>query len=101
MNELIISGLFTLLGAIVGAVGVIVAGKISRRKVNLENKARQFAKQIEAYWTLENLYSEEFGKLTNTASKTVKEDFRSRVENMGVERPTMTANKAREIIKDL
>jgi hypothetical protein len=39
MNEAIISGIFTLLGAIVGAVGVIVAGKISRRKVNLENKA--------------------------------------------------------------
>lgn len=101
MNEAIISGIFTLLGAIVGSVGVIVAGKISKRKVNLENKARQFAKQIEAYWNLESLYSDEFGKVTNTASKTVKEDFRSKVENMGYERPTMTANKAREIIKDL
>ena len=101
MNEAIISGIFTLLGAIVGSVGVIVAGKISKRKVNLENKARQFAKQIEAYWNLERLYSEEYGKLTNTASKTVKEDFRSKVENMGYERPMMTANKAREIIKDL
>jgi hypothetical protein len=49
------------------------------------------------------LYSEEVGKLTNTASKTVKENFRSKVENlgMGIERPTMTANRAKEIIKDL
>lgn len=101
MNEAIISGMFTVLGAVVGAVGAIVAGKISRRKVNLENKVQQFANQIEAYWNLEKLYSEELGKLTNTASKTVKEDFRARVENMGFERPMMTANKAREIVKGL
>lgn len=101
MNEAIISGIFTVSGALVGAVGAIVAGNISRRKVNLKHKVEQLAKQIEAYWNLESLYSDEFGKVTNTASKTVKEDFRSKVENMGYERPTMTANKAREIIKDL
>ena len=101
MNEAIISGIFTVSGALVGAVGAIVAGNISRRKVNLKHKVEQLAKQIEAYWNLESLYSDEFGKVTNTASKTVKEDFRSKVENMGYERPTMTANKASEIIKDL
>lgn len=101
MNEVIISGVFTVLGAIVGAVGAIVAGNMSRRKVNVKHKAQQLAKQIEAYWNLENLYSEALGKLTNTSSKTVKEDFRSKVENLGFERPTMTANKAKEIIRDL
>ena len=101
MNESIISGIFTVIGAIVGVAGTIIATKLSERNSNLKNKLKQMARQVEAYWTLEELYSKEFGKLSNTPQKTVKENFRTKIEESGVERPTMTANKAKEIVKEI
>lgn len=101
MNESVISGIFTVIGAIVGVAGTIIATKLSERNSNLKNKLKQMARQVEAYWTLEELYSKEFGKLSNTPQKTVKENFRTKIEESGVERPTMTANKAKEIVKEI
>ncbi len=101
MNESVISGVFTIVGAIVGVAGTIVATKMSERKTNFKNKLEQMSKQIVAYWNLEDLYSEEYGKLSNTSPKTVKENFRTKIEELGYDRPTMTANRAREIVNNL
>ena len=67
----------------------------------MSNYLKQMSMQIEAYWTVENLYSEELGRRNQTSSKSIKEQYRTKTEELGFERPTMTANRAKDIIKNL
>ena len=95
MNESIISGFFTVVGAIVGVAGTILVTKLSERRNNLKGRLKQMARQIDAYWNLEDYYSKEYGKLSSTPPKTVNEKFRTMIEESGCERPIMTAKKSK------
>jgi gas vesicle protein len=103
MSESVIIGIFTCIGTIIGILASYLISLISMKKDKefkmLKNNVKRLAKQVISYWNLEKKYSEELGKLTSKAPKTVLQDFRSEVENDGYERPTMTENDANNFLK--
>ncbi len=98
MNESIINGLFTLAGTLFGGIISYIIFKNEKYYKKLKAKVRNLSNQIISFWNLEKLYAEELGKLNSKSTKTVLQDFRTRIEEMGLERPTMTGNEANKIL---
>lgn len=98
MSEPIITGVFTLLGAILGGI-ISYLGSRNERKIELlKSRVNLLSKQVISYWNLEKLYSDEIGQLLSRPSRTVLQEYRDKIESMDLERPTMTEKEAKRIL---
>jgi hypothetical protein len=100
MNSEMITGLFTVAGAIVGGLATIAAARTERKWARAKSEILALAAQVAAYHKLEELYKIELTKLDPTRGKpkTVMEQMRGQVQDIqGFVRPTMTAAQAREV----
>ncbi len=64
----------------------------------LKTQVNMLSKQVISYWNLEKLYSEELGKYIAKPARTILQEYREKIENMDLERPTMTENEANKIL---
>jgi len=98
MSEPIVTGLFTLLGTLLGGlISYFIARNAKELKI-LKSHVNILSNQIISYWNLEKLYSEEISKLTTKSQKTVLQEYREKIEAMDLERPTMTEREVRKIL---
>ena len=98
MSEPIITGVFTILGAILGGI-ISYLGSRNERKIELlKSRVNLLSKQVISYWNLEKLYSDEIGRLLSRPSRTVLQEYRDKIESMDLERPTMTEKEAKRIL---
>ena len=65
MGATIITGLFTLLGAIAGAIVTAIIEKDKKREQRIRNSLSRCANQIKAYFYLEKAYMEAVHELTH------------------------------------
>jgi len=98
MSETIITGLFTLAGTFLGGFISYLIARNGKEIKTLKVQVNILSNQVIAYWNLEDLYSKEINTLTSKAQKTVKQEYREKVEENGFERPTMTEKRAKEIL---
>lgn len=98
MSESIINGVFALTGTFIGGLISYFIARNAKDFKTLKSQANIMANQIISYWNLERLYSEEMSKLINKPAKTILQEFREKIEEMNIDRPTMTEKEARKII---
>ncbi len=101
MSEPIITGVFTLLGTVLGGVISYFITRNAREIKLLKIQASQLSRQVISYWNLEKLYSDEIGKLLGKSSKTILLEYREKIESMDLERPTMTEHEAKKILNKI
>lgn len=115
MDSAITSGIFTIVGVIIGSISSYFINKdakelkalnrriqtLQEKNDSLKNDIYRLCKQISAYWQVEKVYSEEVAKRTGKSSKTILEKYRNQIEANGYERPTMTEKGARKILENL
>jgi hypothetical protein len=93
-------GLFAVLGALTAGLFTYLAARIGHDWARAKSDISRLCDQVIAYHTLEDLYSEELARLDPSRGKprTVMQEMREAVQtNVGIVRPTMSANEARKI----
>ena len=98
MNEYIVNGIFALSGTLVGGLISYFIARNAKEIKSLKSNVNILAKQVISFWNLEKLYTEELSKLISKPSKTIKEEFRAKIQIMDFDRPTMTENEAKRIL---
>lgn len=98
MNEAIITGIFTLLGAISGGLITYLTTRNVKEIKTLKSQVNHLSKQVISYWNVEKLYSDEISKLLTKPAKTVLQEYREKIQSMGLERPYMTEVEAKKIL---
>jgi hypothetical protein len=98
MTEPIIIGLFTLAGTMLGGLISFLIARNAKEIKTLKSQVNTLSNQVISYWNIENLYSKEISKLTLKAQKTVKQEYREKIEAMELDRPTMTEKEAKKIL---
>jgi hypothetical protein len=98
MSDSIITGVFTLSGTILGGLISYLIARNTREIKILKSQVSILSNQIISYWNLEKLYSEEISNVTSKAQKIVLQEHREKIEEMDLERPTMTEKEARRIL---
>lgn len=98
MIDSILTGLFTLLGAVAGGLLTFYGNKKLVRYEEAKKEMLKLSNQIISYWQLEKEYCAEVSKLTNKQPKTVLEEFRKRVQENNFDRPIMTENEIKRLI---
>ena len=98
MNESILNGIFALSGTLLGGFISYLMSKDTKENKILKGQVNMHSKQVISYWNLEKLYSDEFCKLLLKPAKTVLQEYREKIESMGLERPTMTKKEAKKIL---
>lgn len=98
MSEPIITGLFTLSGTLLGGLISYLIARNTKEIRALKSQVNILSNQVISYWNIEELYSQEIGKLTSKAQKTVKQEYREKIETMDLDRPIMTEKEARKIL---
>jgi|GEM_PF-3250497 len=103
MSNVLISGIFSLTGVLVGSitsiVGIIISNRLHRRKQLIADTFDQ----IIGYWNLEEEMARHIAVLeeNSRAVKTIKEDFRDIIYNTKGIRPTMTEREANRLRKSI
>lgn len=98
MNESVVTGIFALSGTILGGLISYLITRNGKELKTLKSQVNILSNQIISYWNLEKLYSEELSKKTSKAQKTILQEYREKIEEMDLERPTMTEKEARKIL---
>ena len=98
MSESIINGLFTLAGTLVGGVISFFITKSANDYKRLKSQVNILSNQIISYWNLEKIYSEEISSTSSKSAKTILQNYRDRVEELGMDRPIMTEKEAKKIL---
>ena len=98
MNESILNGLFALSGTLLGGIISYMINKDEKETKKLRLQINLLSKQVISYWNLEKLYSDDIGILLSKSSRTILQEYREKIVNMELERPSMTANEAKKII---
>ena len=102
MNEIIINGIFTLCGAMIGTLGtgffMYMQNKTDKESEMLRKDLVRTANQVKSYWNLENLYCEALSKAIDKKTQPLKIEFRDKVEELNYDRPDMTERDADKII---
>ncbi len=101
MVDSIINGLFALVGTVIGGAVTWLVSRDKRRSDKMYKTLMLFSEQIKSYWYLEKLYSNDMASLKSSSEKTIQMQYREKVEKMGYERPTMTANEVKKRIDDI
>lgn len=100
------AGIFSIAGTIAGAALTIFANSrqdaqrsLEKRNEVLAHELRKAANQVAAYHALESEYAHDLAKQRGVSERTVKTEFRDRVEIGNYERPTWTEREARIAIE--
>ena len=100
MTDLVVMGVFTLAGGVLGFMGHYLSAKVGFDKSQTREIIKRLAGQVEAYHKLEELYKIEVASNTDQSPKTVLETMRKKVEKDDrLERPCMTGRQARDILE--
>ena len=89
----------TVLAATVGGLFTYLASREKNSVEGLKSEHKRAADQVISYYELEQLYMNEVSRLSGTAASTVQKDFRDKVENSGLTRPSWTATTAKRSIE--
>lgn len=98
MGEAGITGLFTILGTLLGGIISYMISRDSKETKTLKTQVNILSKQVISYWNLEKLYAEELGKYSSKPARTILQEYREKIESMDLERPTMTEKEANKIL---
>jgi hypothetical protein len=98
MNESIINGIFALSGTLLGSLISYLISKDTKETKTLKSEVNILSKQVISYWNLEKLYSDEISKLLSKPVRTILQEYREKIESIGLERPTMTEKEAKRIL---
>ena len=101
MGTTIITGLFTLMGAIAGSIVTAIIENDKKREQRIHNSLSRCANQIKAYFYLEKAYMDVLHGLTGDPVQTIQVRMRDKVQNENGIRPEMTASEANEHLKML
>lgn len=101
MGATIITGLFTLLGAIAGAIVTAIIEKDKKREQRIRNSLSRCANQIKAYFYLEKAYMEAVHELTHEPTQTIQVKMRDKIEKEKGLRPGMTVSDANDYLQIL
>ncbi len=101
MKTEVIVGIFSISGTLIGGLLSILGTRINIRKKEMKEDIAELTDQINSYWYLETLYAEEYIKATNSKKsvKSIKTQFRKKIQTAGHGRPTLTALEAQELKK--
>jgi hypothetical protein len=100
-NNLVTAGVGlagTLIGSLLTYISTRREQKLTDMKEHGAHLARELgraADQVRAYHALEAEYAEDIARDRNAAPRTIKTEYRNRVEERGYVRPTWTAGDAR------
>ena len=78
-TEVIVANLVTFALAMLGVIVAIVIYKKDKRHMRDTKTINKLATQVKAYYELEQVYMEEMAKTSNTAPKTIQQNFRKNV----------------------
>ena len=97
MSDVVISGLFTLAGVLLGSVSSFLLTRDVQRQKRLEEYVVRLARQVGSYWELEGIYSKELAEAKGRSERTILLETRDKVEQLGRERPELTSKDADSI----
>ena len=92
MEEIIIAGIFTLLGSLISSLGTFIVNRDANQKKKYRYKIKMYLKEIENL--RQKLPDEEGSKKYNG----IKNEFRAKNEINGNECITITANQADRLL---
>lgn len=98
LASIAITAAATVSAAAVGGLFTYLASKEKNSVESLRSEHRKAAEQVISYYELEQLYMNEVSRLTGSAAATVQKDFRDKIENNGLTRPSWTATTAKRSI---
>jgi membrane protein YqaA with SNARE-associated domain len=98
MSEPIVKGLFTLAGTLLGGLISYIIARNAKEIKTLKSQVNILSNRAISYWNLEELYSKEISNLISKAQKTVKQEYREKIEAMGLDRPRMTEKEVKKIL---
>ncbi|MGN0740311.1 MAG: hypothetical protein ACI4LX_09105 [Treponema sp.] len=106
MKEIIIAGIFTLLGSVITFLGTYLLNRNVEREKKNRHKMKRYLLELKSFYNLEDLYLKEIEKLRQKlpdeeGSKKyngIKNEFREQNETNGNECITITANKAEHLL---
>ncbi len=101
MKTELITGMFAIVGAIVGGFFAYITAKIGFKWDSAKKDILRLSEQVIAYHNLEKLYYEALASANNEerSGRTIMIEFRNNTELLDVERPNMTINQAKDIKK--
>jgi len=101
MESAIITGIFTVVGTIAGAIVTAISERNKKKEQRINACLDKCANQIKAYFYLEKAYMDAIHNLTGDPTQTIQIKMRDKVfDDIGI-RPDMTAsdaNKMKELI---
>ena len=98
MNESMITGLFTLAGALLAGTFTYMGTRVDHRWSLARREIADLCDQVKAYHKLEALYADELSAFKKSHKKSVLQEMRSKVEaGNDLARPTLTAAEAEKI----
>ena len=100
MNEIIVSGLFSLVGVVLGALLTYLFGREEKKKEQMKNKIKQLSSQVSGYWYLEKIYTDKLAEWEGSAAATICKKYREQVNQEHGIYPKMTAKEALDSITD-
>lgn len=97
----IITGVFTIIGTIAGAIVTALIEKDKKREQRIHNSLSRCAIQIKAYFYLEKAYMDTIHGLTGDPVQTIQVRMRDKVQNEKGIRPEMTVSDANSYLEML
>lgn len=101
MEIAIITGVFTIIGTIAGAIVTAIIEKDKKREQRIHNSLSRCANQIKAYFYLEKAYMDAIHGLTKESTQTIQVRMRDKVQNEKGIRPDMTVSDANSYLEML
>ncbi len=101
MEAAIITGVFTVIGAIAGAVVTAISERNKKKEQRINSSLDKCANQIKAYFYLEKAYMDAVHELTKEPLQTIQIRMRDKVQEEKGIRPEMTVSEANDILDKL
>lgn len=106
MKEIIITGLFTILGSIVTFIGTYLINKNSQKEERYRQQIKRYLEEIKSFYNLEQLYMDEVAKLRSQLPDSdgskknygIQREFRAKNEEDGNSIITMTPKEIDKIL---
>lgn len=101
METSIVTGLFTILGTIAGAIVTALIEKNKKKENRIHKSLFRCANQIKAYFYLEKAYMDTLHNLTGESSQKIQIRMRDKVQKENGIRPDMTVSDANTYLEML
>lgn len=107
MKETIFTGCITLIGVIIGTLTTWLTSRDARKMERLKDQVQSLKKQIlligeqtKSYWNLERIYAQDLASERHKNEETILKEYRTKIEEDGYKRPTMTENDINKILRE-